>query len=199
MSSFFIFPPIFSNFHLFFHISTLFSYIASDHDESTYVELFTTSRSLISNYFMLDWFLRISNLTLLRLFTVRVFSLFCTRFFSYFRLFFFKFPPIFFKFPPIFSYFLPCFHILLRMMFMRSLELYMMSWSIDFNPFISCNASTALNRAFCMVFKRSCPFKRMWPFFNLRRGRTSLDICLEKQVWHNVAIIWIQWTDLVKC
>ena len=101
---FFIFLPI-------FHISTLFSYIASDHDESTYVELFMTSwfGSLISNCFTLDWFLRISNLTLLRLFTVRVFSLFCTRFFRIFT-YFFKFPPIFsnfhlfFIFPPMFSY-----------------------------------------------------------------------------------------------
>ena len=98
LSSFFIFPPI-------FHISTLFSYIALDHDESTYVELFTTSRSLISNYFMLDWFFRISNLTLLRLFTVRVFPSLHT---------FFHISANFSKFPPIFTNFRSfLFHVLL--------------------------------------------------------------------------------------
>ena len=89
-----------------------------------------TSRSLISNCFMLDWFLRISNLTLLRLFTVRVFSLFCTRFFPYFRLFFHISSHVF----------IYCFSL------WGVNLLYMTSWSIYFNSFISCNTSTVLNR-----------------------------------------------------
>ena len=135
-----------------------------------------TSRSLIFYCFTVDWFLRISNLTLLRLFTVRVFSLFCIHFFPYFRLFFSNFRP-FFKFPPIFSYFLPCFHILLRMMFMRSLELYMMSWSIDFNPFISCNASTALNRVVWSlkghVLSKECDLLQMRKYKSRRVSRKT--------------------------
>ena len=107
----------------------------------------------------------------------------CSCIFPLLHTFFSVFPPIFsnfrpfFKFPPIFSYFLPCFHILLRMMFMRNLELYMMSWSIDFNPFISCNASTALNRVVWSlkghVLSKECDLLQMRKYKSRRVSRKT--------------------------
>ena len=109
---FFIFPSIFFKFpHIFF------------------IYCFRLCLWGVKNFLydiMVYWFLTFScfiefhliNLILLRLFTVRVFSLFCTRFFPYLRLFF-QISAHFFKFPPIFSYFLPFFHILLQIMCKR--------------------------------------------------------------------------------
>ena len=132
--------------HTFF-----FSYIASDHvyEESTYVDFFITSwfGSLISNYFTLDLFFIISTY---KPHTVETFHCSCIfpllhTFFPYFHLFF-QISAHFFKFPPIFHISSHVFIYCSGSCLWGVNLLYMTSWSIDFNSFISCNTSTVLNR-----------------------------------------------------